>query len=715
MAKKTELGAASQIEKERSQFTILLAQNPNYFGNLTENAPKAVAKMIGNTKYEQLTCVGFNPASRLLEATIAIKLPFGYGGDLCQAGTTEYVRFFINYGAGWEDAGLSAVNVHDIPTDKDCAGVADKPLTYVATLKLDPKTKCCTRPVLPQVHAILSWQSIPPAGAANVGWMPPWGNTLDCSVQIKPRDWNILCLIDLLNEGGIQKLKVPPLLEEVQLHPIPLPDPPPLKVADLAKVYAAGAGKQGATEKSATSVEPHRFGVGDLHAIIGSGFNQELAIAKAAEWKAAGLDWASAVAALAETNANISYEQIECLGLDDNLERLVATFRIKRPTGYSGELCYPGSTEYVAFWADWDDTCKYTYLGTVQVNVHDFPKIPKEGLCYSAILPVDLTYHRRNCAKPKIGRVRAVLSWSVPPSTTDPDALNYWGNRLDTHVQINPGDPLNPGEVKPILWRVGGIRVENISIFSGLTIAAATFEGGFSPELGSPFADLVVIKGPSFPGYLYRVQVRNLTAGGVFTTLGDAMTIEPLFGPAYLKSPVTADGFFTYETLFNNPDMILARWGTAGNDKWEIKLEIMGQPGIATSVVQLKNSGIEDARIHIDPATGGDCGRFAVGDMIKGAFVARDPYLSGYSLGTLPFGTPPGVLTPTGGTVQTPPAGPDPAPPPGGLSWSLDTTGMKPCGYVLQLSVVDKAIRNSVPFLHHWATPSVGFCLLDKK
>ena len=61
-------------------------------------------------------------------------------------------------------------------------------------------------------------------------------------------------------------------------------------------------------------------------------------------------------------------------------------------------------------------------------------------MCYSAILPVDLTYHRRSCKEPKVARVRAVLSWAVPPSTTDPDALNYWGNRIDAHVQINPGD-----------------------------------------------------------------------------------------------------------------------------------------------------------------------------------------------------------------------------------------------------------------------------------
>ena len=106
--------------------------------------------------------------------------------------------------------------------------------------------------------------------------------------------------------------------------------------------------------------------------------------------------------------------------------------------------------------------------------------------------------------------------------------------------------------------------------------------------------------------------------------------------------------------------MVLARWYTATDDTWEIKLDILGQPGVATQIIQLKNSGIADARINIDPAFGGNCGTFHVGDLITGAFVARDPYFAAYSLGLLPFAAPPGQLTPTSGFVQTataPPSG----------------------------------------------------------
>ncbi len=121
------------------------------------------------------------------------------------------------------------------------------------------------------------------------------------------------------------------------------------------------------------------------------------------------------LAALEESKADVSYEELECLGLDMNVDRLVTTFRIKRPIGYSGDLCSTGSIEHIAFWVDWDDQCEWTYLDTVSVNVHDIREIPDGGLCYAAVLPVDLTMIRRPCKEPKVARVRAVLSWAIAP------------------------------------------------------------------------------------------------------------------------------------------------------------------------------------------------------------------------------------------------------------------------------------------------------------
>lgn len=694
-----------KVEKERGDFKLLIAENPNYFGNLVESPFKPVKKLIANTKYEELTCVGFNPDTNLLEATIAVKLPFGYGGNLCQHGSNEYVRFFVDYGGGWVDAGMVAVNTHDIANKPDCAKHATKPLTYVVTQKLDPKQDQCKHPVMPKVHAILSWQVIPPPGPANIGWLPVWGNARDCHIQIKPRKKNLFDFVDILSLDIGQKLKLPKEFEEVAVEPIPQPDPGPLSLAELAQMYQHAGGAK-ATRSNKIAVEPHRFGLAHIQAELASNaFSQENFPAKIAEWQSLGLSWQDALVALEKTKADVSYEEIECLGLDYNLERAVATFRVKKPGGYSGDLCQKGSLEYVAFWADWDDTCKWTYLGTVAVNVHDIATIPPDGLCYSAILPVDLTHHRQNCELPKIARLRAVLSWNSLPSAVDPDALNHWGNRLDTHVQIKPGEQLPPGVVKPIIGILGGIPISKIDPFSGMTTPTAFFAlNGIAPDLlgrPCPFGGRVVLQGPSFPGFKYRVQVRNLTTAGPWTTVTTTMKLVDWTGTVFTNQVADPGGFFTFVPFTLNVDNVLAWWDSTGDDLWEIRLQLADMldnllPGVASHRLQLDNTGPEVA-IHID--SGGDCGKYKVGDKLNGHFVARDAHLGSWSLSTSPYSGP---VVPPSGLLQTAPAPGD--------AWTLDTKGMKPCGYIVGVSAVDRTIVNSA-WVGHWAWASAGFCL----
>jgi hypothetical protein len=396
---------------------------------------------------------GFNPEKDLLEATIRIKLPAGYGTDLCHAGTFEYVRFYLDYGSGWEDAGVVGFNIHDIPNMHDCAGSPDKPLSYVVSRPVDPTRNFCGRPQLPKVRAILSWNHIPPAATPN--WPPVWGNVLDRHIQIKPRPWFIRDVVDVLAESGNIKLKLPPPLQLAETSPIPIPDPAPLTAADLAVLYGHGPEKAARKVDAAQLVQPHRFALSELHpALIATTFTQEAIASKIGQFKAIGIDWAAVLGDLLKTSGDTQYEELHCLGLDYQREWLVATFTIKRPLGYSGNLCQYGSVEHVSFWADWDNTCRWRYLNTVEVQVHDIANIPADGLQYSAILPIDLTKLHRGCDQPRIARIRAVLSWNVPPSTVNPDEVPYWGNRLDAHVQIQPRSITDVlGEIRAI----GGI------------------------------------------------------------------------------------------------------------------------------------------------------------------------------------------------------------------------------------------------------------------
>ncbi|UGQ48629.1 hypothetical protein [Massilia endophytica] len=722
--------------KERAQFKTLLAGNLNYFGNLPQSTETPVTKIVSNTVFEQLTCVAYNPATSFLEATIAIKQASGYGGDLCSKGSTEFVRFFVDYGSGWEDAGLAAVNVHDIPTNRDCAQDLDKPLVYAVNLRLDPKTRCCDKPVLPKVHAILSWQWEPPAGAANVGWTPVWGNTLDCNIQIKPHPWNLFCLFESINESLNQKIKIPQLFEQVQHLPIPQPDPPPFSIGQLAQIYGKGA-KGAAPQASTLSVPGHRFGFQALQSIVANGiFSSDVLNEAKTEWKAAGLDLSASIAALAQTNANVDYEQLECLGLDEGIpERLVATFRIKRPSGYSGDLCHPGSQEYVAFWADWDNTCQWTYVGTAQVNVHDIASIPQHGLCYAAILPVDISKFKRGCKTPRVARLRAVLSWNTPPSVTDPDALPTWGNRLDTHVQLNPAEHGTPQA--PEIRNIGGIPVEMIDTAgSGLTTSTAVFAhypGSAADALGRacPFGGALYMDAQFYPGMYYRVSVRKSSDHSVVNVLSDSFLVERWVHPPTFDTQVATNGFFAYLNPADYVTRTVAIWSSAsltGADRdalWEMQLEVsttQDETGIIGSTpwyrVQLDNTGPAEPpasppTIDLHISAGGDCKTFPQNSTITGNFIAEDTYFGSWGLSTLPNSamTPSNQPEAVPFLAHTTPTGP------GGHGWSLNTLSpieMHTCGYVVRLVVHDRSIVNSLPGHHNSNHIEVGLCLGPK-
>ncbi len=695
------------FHKSRLQFFELLAGNPNYFGNLKNSQFKPVFPIVTDTFYETLTCVGFNPSTNLLEAVVHINQASGYSGSLCQPGSYEYVRFFVDYGSGWEDAGLAAINVHDIPAANDCQQSTEKPLSYAASVTLVPKSNWCFFPVLPRVRAILSWNAIPTAG--DPGYTPIWGNVLEAEIQIQPRPFFLGEVAATLNEA-VKKIIPPEELELALQIPIPVPDPGPLALHELAGLY--GAHSSTAVSAKANAVPSHRFGFAELHqALHAKSANSSAILSKFSEWKSLGLDWGAAITNLNEIDANVSYEQLECLGLEGGfgLERLVANFVIKQPAGYGGGLCTAGSTEYVAFWADWDDTCDYTYLGTVGVRVHDIAAIPAEGLVYSAVLPVDLSHHRTPCNTPKIGRVRAVLSWAVPPSTTDPYALTYWGNLLDAHVQIQPGT--QPNYLTPTISILGGVPTSMIDSITGLTTSSAVFAltNTATDALGRacPFGGRVSVQGELFPGYKYKLTVQD-TVGGLPQDLITPLTLTRWDGTTYVSKP-DAQHYYTYQDPTQNIDSLLGEWDTGGDDLWQITLQIADLadnpiPGSVpdTHLIQLDNTAPQ-AVVHLDNNL--DCSRFVVGAKLQGHYVAYDANFGSFSLGTEPFSGP---VTPSSGNAPTA------ALPSSGDAWSLDTTGMTPCGYVAVLVVADRSIVNSSPGNHNFASSSVGFCLLAK-
>jgi len=419
---------------ERLKFNQLVTENPNYFGNYPESKLQPVFSLSNDITFEELTCLGYNPDLEVLQAIVHIKQPSGYLGDDRSSGSYEYIRFYVDTGSGFQDVGLAAINVHDLPNGSDCAKQANKPLSYAASVPYSPpNAEDCDDPVLPLVRAVLSWQSIPTSPTFPV----TWGNALDRHIQLKPGPTTILDIIEDLFEDDVLRVLAKEMVATVALIQIPPPDPTPLPLAQLTGLYI-GKEKQ---------VPAHRLGFAETYSALSApAVSCELVADKIAQIPAVKIDWANTVGVLTEKDVDLTFEQLDYVGLEGaaGFERLVATLRVKQNEGYSDDICSTGSFEYVAFWADWDNKCAFTYLGTVAVRVHDINRPAGKDLCYTAVLPVDLSRHREGCEVPKIARVRAVLSWDVPPSTTNPNALNFWGNFIDAHVRIRPGEVSHP-------------------------------------------------------------------------------------------------------------------------------------------------------------------------------------------------------------------------------------------------------------------------------
>jgi peptidoglycan hydrolase-like protein with peptidoglycan-binding domain len=748
-----------EIEPERRSFRRLIVSNPNYFGTVPELPFEQVTEKAGDTSYEELTCVGYDPAIERLEAVVSIKRTYGYSGDVCTDGSTEYVRFFVDRDRDgtWEDLGLGSTRVFDVP--------GAKPLSYAVALDLDEERTLCTAPKLPRIRAILSWNDIPTAGDPT--YQPVWGNRYEANVQIDTRGPTIGDLVTAVD------------LDDVLLAGLDLDEPLPFSKPSLDAGALLEAYK-------GTSVPAHRAGFTAFSRLLsgtlprgtgdpsmsatpvgltpfpepgpGPGPGPEpwpwgpddypWTVPLPEEFE---LDIGDVLDDLAETSGNTQYEELHCVGLQRSV--LTGVFTVKKPAGYSGGLCSEGSPEYVAFW-ERNAAGGWSHLGTTSVRTHDIPGIPEGGLQYAAHLPVDLSHHRKPCGEgPSVVRIRAVLSWNTEPPATNPNFVPTWGNRVETHVHV-PSGPTARSEGRLAIGTVGSVptpfveqapgtaangRATGPSVSNGFTASDAPF-GGLVTITGSP--DDGLAPAASGAGALkYRVSVRPYRPGGgpaPWTPLTNEFDVFTYDEP-WVPQPMTvdADNYYTYVPGTIND--VLALWRTSDDGVYELKVEAKRGDGTAvhTDVVSF-DDGSTDSEMYVrldntrpesaiditgyvpagststEPA--GECDFLNVGDTVVGTFTAADENLRSYSLFVRPSGpangatvdetTTPVVLS-TGG---------------GDGTWELETRWstsdgsteeMDSCGYTVHVRVVDNTIVNN-HYSGHRSGDSVGFCLLEE-
>jgi hypothetical protein len=731
-------------ERERRQFRANLLQNPNYYGNLPDAPYDPEVEFSTDTSYEELTCVGYNPDLDRLDAVVHLKREFGYLGGLCSEGSTEYVRFWVDWdGSGsWSDAGMTSFEAHDIP--------GEKPLEYAVSVRLDPDREPCEEPRLPRVRAILSWNQPPPATLQNgdpARWDPIWGNVLDTHIQLPASD----------------EVSLEEYLENFDIDPATGPfgnvDPDQLlslsstsvSSVDLLEQYAEVGvpGKRGGFRLIRSQLDEPMLELDPTNLQLAETF---------AEFD---YDIGDLVAELEETESDTRYEELECVGLEGD-DLLTATIRVKRPYGYGGDLCSDGSQEHVAFWEH--DGGTWNHLGETSVSVHDIGDIPRDGLEYSASLPVDLSHHRQPCESgPSTVRIRAIMSWETPPPDSDPTFVPTWGNRMETLVQVPPG-PAEPEEGKqtPYMDRVGNVQVCDIDRTTGLATGHSTvanFTATQSPFGGQVYVSGLITNPPNTVGggatpLEYRVRVRPLDPGtnpiGPWQPVTNPFTVGILekLGPTQIpqqrkeRRTPDPDGWLEYlEDLSGSAwrrvdNRLLAVWDSGNQSgKWEIQLQAMISGSIVSAdpiscpgggtrqsvVVQLDNDRSEPAA-EIDITNGKSmtppgqttavvCKQFDVGEVVQGTFTGTDEYFRGLRLSVDPSisGNPEIEITGT----SPPDNSIDRTTHPNGTSgtWTLDTTGMVPCGYSAEIDVTDRTIVNST-HVGRRSHDAEGFCLL---
>lgn len=235
----------------------------------------------------------------------------------------------------------------------------------------------------------------------------------------------------------------------------------------------------------------------------------------------------------------------------------------------------------------------------------------------------------------------------------------------------------------------------------------------------------------------YKVELSN-DGGSTWTqhlsntfTLGRDQLLNAIWSdlPSATQS-VDGDGWYEYqEDLIGdgtNPKIfpvgnLLARWQTGGlTGLWKIRIkaknpDIVGPVWISDDVTVMLDNTAPTVSITITSG-GGACADFLIGDVISGTYAVSDEHF-----GSLRFS----VLPALGGSFTNP--APLPAGPTmplrrtfaGGVptigeagNWSLDTTGMPRCGYVIELWAWDRTIRNS-GFIGFGDRVVVGLCLRE--
>lgn len=692
----------------RKQTHLLLLQNPNYFGTLTD---KVIAKKfqpvldLGSSKqhYEELECIDYKPETAKLGAVIKLKQPGGYAGSPCTGGSREYVRFFVDYdnNGTWTDEGLAELGVYDRPfTDALC---------YHVEINLNPdKVSCCrSKAVLPKVRAILSWNIVPTAGDPNFPFV--WGDVHEAFIQIQPSN-SIWCYI----LGSLEKnpkYKLAPEFYTPEFEKQFLPD---LKekvkfVKPLAELTTSAVDLK---RLYGTEVHEGRIALKTIHELSKkASFDNNTVLTSLLP----NFNLAEIFGFYEKTKFNTDFEELHCVSLNRDMDTLHASIQIKRKTGYNGDLCSKGGKEYVAFYMDFGTG--WEYQGTQSCSVHDIPDNPAGGLWYDISLGVKLDKYRKQWCQVGKAKVKGILSYNLLPTPGDPEFTAPWGDWEECNVEIKPlPKGVSTGLTTVVLEKAGGMVVVDINDGTGLATTGSA--GSLGGALNSPFYGTIELIGHIFyaaPGMEYRFLVTR--PGETEKPLLDQQTVTTVnSGGGFLDHPLDpdGDGWIPYleSSSLNIVADLLGRYGAYIPGKHVIRIQARSGATIYDdpngSVTLMVDTKVPDVQIHIITG-GGDCADFTSGTSISGTYSMLDDHAGSFSISVTPNKGATVNVDGTGGSGLNYAGGTLPATGKTG-TFVISTAGVPKCGYNVRIDAYDRTIVNSHG-IGLYNNDIQGFCL----
>ncbi len=723
-----------EVKKElvtlRNNLGLFLLKNPNYFGNLSGPIVKKFKPVLlkkNDTYFEELTCISFDPKTKDLSGIIAIKRNSGYNGGPCSEGSKEYVRFYIDYDrdGSWIDAGLTSFDAHDL--------TFSNALCYAVHLHITPKKNfCCEeKPILPRIRGILSWNTPPPADDPN--WTPIWGNHLDSDIQIDPLS-SLICAF--LKKSIIDQ--TPEIIEKLSFETSKSIQKYLPKTATLASLKEAYGKK----------VDDARIVFPSLQLFI-TNPNSADALYAMKLVENAGFNLDKITDAFLKPKFDTTYEELKCIGLDRDTSILHGAIVIKRSCGYSGNLCEQGSREYVAFYIDFGSG--WEYVGTTSVQVHDIPDIPAEGLWYNIQRPVSLSAEQKEWCESGKAKVRAILSWDVPPPPDTPDYVAHWGDWEECNIEIRPLPPgVIPGQgMVPYIETVGSMPIccidpsgyANGENASGLVAKDSPFDGNiringlifYEPDYYNATPGIsqvkyrILIKQPSHSDFqpllkAFTIHVSRINNGifEVYFVGGHWTTQQPV-----TQTPNPLDGAIFYypdgqgSSCVSVSENLLGVFRPSEEGLHEMYIEVFDP---VTSDWSIKSNTVKfmvdmtypTVDIEITSGTG-NCGTFTQGDIIEGTFSISDAHCHSVSLSVTPSTEAHGATPEIVGVGTSSLAYSTLSLPGTGIAgtWTLKTLAMDPCGYNIRIHGEDRTIVNS-SWIGHEKWDIEGFCLKKK-